>query len=40
MNNETRGFSRRRFIAGGAGLLAAANAALGQKGAYADGNFA
>jgi alpha-L-fucosidase len=40
MDNGTRGFSRRRFIAGGAGLLAAGNAALGQEGSYSDGNFA
>ena len=40
MDNGTGGFSRRRFIAGGASLLAAGNAALGQKGSYSDGNFA
>jgi len=40
MNNGAGGLSRRRLIAGGAGLLAAANAALGQKGPYADGSFA
>ena len=40
MDDGTGGFSRRRFIAGGAGLLAAGNAALGQKGSYSDGNFA
>ena len=45
MNDGTRGFSRRRLIAGGAGLLAAANTALGQKGAapkgaYSDSSFA
>jgi alpha-L-fucosidase len=40
MNNGVRGFSRRRFITGGAGLLATANAALGQKSSYSDGNFA
>ncbi|HXN47488.1 MAG TPA: alpha-L-fucosidase [Bryobacteraceae bacterium] len=40
MDNGTGGFSRRRLIAGGAGLLAAGNAALGQKGSYSDGNFA
>lgn len=31
---------RRRFIGGGAGLLAAANTAFGQKDIYSDGNFA
>src|SRR5438045_4157143 len=40
MNDGTSGFNRRRFIAGGAGLLAAANAAFGQKGSYSDSNFA
>jgi hypothetical protein len=39
MDNGTGGFRRRKFVAGGAGLLAA-NAALGQKGPYSDGNFA
>ena len=35
-----RGFDRRRFLAGGAGLLATAKMALGQEGVYSDGNFA
>lgn len=33
-------FSRRRFFMGGAGMLAAAGTALGQKNEYADSNFA
>src|ERR1035438_1493317 len=33
-------FTRRRFVAGGAGLLAAAGRALGQRGAYSDSSFA
>jgi alpha-L-fucosidase len=33
-------FSRRKFVAGGAGLLAVARTALGRKNEYADGNFA
>ena len=40
MKGETRDFDRRKFVAGGAGLLAAARAAVGQQGAYPDGNFA
>src|SRR5689334_14760033 len=40
MNNGAGGFGRRRFIAGGAGLLAAAKTTFGQKGAYSDSNFA
>ena len=39
MDNGTGGFSRRKFIAGGAGLLAVARGALGQQGEYTDGNF-
>ncbi len=39
MDNGTGGFSRRNFIAGGAGVLAAGSAALGQMGSYSDGNF-
>lgn len=38
MNDETGGFGRRGFVAGGIGLLASASTALGQ-GAYTDGNF-
>ena len=40
MNGETGGFDRRKFVAGGLGLFAAARAALSQQGVYPDGNFA
>jgi alpha-L-fucosidase len=40
MNRKTGGFDRRKFIAGGAGLLAAAKLASGQRNSYADSNFA
>ena len=39
MNGETGGFDRRKFVAGGLGLLAAAKSALSQQGTYPDGNF-
>jgi len=34
------GFGRRKFVASGAGLLAAASSALGQRGGYSDSSFA
>jgi len=40
MNGKTDGFGRRKFVAGGAGVLAAARTALSQQSAYADGSFA
>jgi alpha-L-fucosidase len=40
MDDRKRGFSRRRFVAGSAGLLAAAKTASSQRGSYADPNFA
>ena len=40
MMNEVHGFTRRKFVAGGAGLLAAAGRALGQRGSYSDSSFA
>ena len=40
MNNKTGSFDRRKFVAGGAGLLAAAGSALGQQGGYSDSSFA
>ena len=40
MNRKAEGFDRRKFIAGGAGLLAAAKLVLGQRNSYADSNFA
>jgi alpha-L-fucosidase len=40
MMNGSRGFNRRKFVAGGAGLLAAAGSALGQRGGYSDCSFA
>ena len=40
MNRKAEGFDRRKFIAGGAGLLAAAKLASGQRNSYADSNFA
>ena len=40
MNRKAEGFDRRKFIAGGAGLLAAAKLASGQRDSYADSNFA
>ena len=40
MNRNAEGFDRRKFIAGGAGLLAAAKLVLGQRDPYADSNFA
>jgi alpha-L-fucosidase len=40
MNGETGGFDRRKFVAGGVGLLAAAKTAWSQQSAYPDGNFA
>jgi alpha-L-fucosidase len=39
MNRKAEGFDRRKFIAGGAGLLAAAKLASGQRNSYADSNF-
>jgi alpha-L-fucosidase len=40
MNGGRGGFDRRKFVAGGVGLLAAAKTAWSQQGAYPDGNFA
>src|ERR1017187_2171072 len=40
MSGGNGGFDRRKFVAGSFGLLAAAKSALGQQGAYPDGNFA
>ena len=40
MNGGRGGFDRRKFVAGGAGLLAAAKAASGQQNSYSDGIFA
>jgi alpha-L-fucosidase len=40
MNRKAEGFGRRKFIAGGAGFLAAAKLASGQRSSYADSNFA
>ena len=40
MNSGTGGLNRRKFLAGGVGLLAAGSAAMGQQGAYADSSFA
>jgi alpha-L-fucosidase len=40
MNRKAEGIDRRKFIAGGAGLLAAAKLASGQRNSYADSNFA
>src|SRR5450631_4381326 len=39
MNGETGGFDRRKFVAGGLVLLAAAKSAWSQQGTYPDGNF-
>jgi hypothetical protein len=39
MNNGSGGFGRRKFVAGSAGLLAGARAALGQQGSYRDSSF-
>lgn len=40
MNGGTGGFGRRKFVAGSAGLLAAAESVLSQQSQYSDGNFA
>jgi len=39
MNGGTGGFGRRKFVAGSAGLLAAAKSVLSQQSLYSDGNF-
>ena len=39
MKTQIGGVSRRKFVAGGAGLVAAAGAVLGQQSAYLDSNF-
>ena len=40
MNGGTGGFGRRKFVAGSAGLLAAAKSVLSQQSLYSDGDFA
>ncbi len=40
MDGKAGGFDRRKFLAGGAGLIAAARTAWSQQGAYPDSNFA
>ena len=40
MNGRTGGFGRRKFVAGSAGLLAAAKSVLSQQSLYSDGDFA
>jgi alpha-L-fucosidase len=39
MKSGTGGFARRKFVAGSAGLLAAAKSVLSQQSLYSDGNF-
>ena len=39
MNGRTGGFGRRKFVAGSAGLLAAAKSVLSQQSLYSDGDF-
>ena len=40
MSHGSGGFGRRKFVAGGVGLVAAANSASGQRGGYSDSSFA
>jgi alpha-L-fucosidase len=40
MNSVDKSFNRRRFVAGGSGLLALAGRAFSQRGAYSDSSFA
>ena len=40
MSHGSGGFDRRKFVASGAGLVAAASSALGQRGGYSDSSFA